>query len=361
MTAEYPAFENRIARAFSAVVLDKIAEHVKGSTLSGTQITALLAQIARRRKALYESGEVHAEQVRDEFLHDEKTRGDGHYDDCGCDYPDWHSQGGEVASAENHRPTGGNAGQVVKPEGLHAAQSPPPTTLMDLFPKGENMNPTETDKAKAGTKVEVVSEGISSEIMASALAQVRKQDREAKGIAKDALAELPVALTPADMERMADLAIARVKAFERVKKAILREGHHYIIACYSHPAQAKDEKTGRRAPYLNHDKRPGGKDCGEGQVMMKKNGSDALGNGFGVSVLPLSDTIIRDKEDKPIKAVVEIFAEWQRTRRFGRGTCTMDELKTEKTEHNMHEKAQTRAEKRGILAVLGSADPIADE
>jgi HKD family nuclease len=39
----------------------------------------------------------------------------------------------------------------------------------------------------------------------------------------------------------------------------------------------------------------------------------------------------------------------------------MDELKTEKTEHNMHEKAQTRAEKRGILAVLGSADPIADE
>jgi hypothetical protein len=194
------------------------------------------------------------------------------------------------------------------------------------------------------------------EVMETALAKGKAHHQEAQRTVEDALAPLPkLASSVAEIETLADIAIARVKAFEKVKKAILREGHHYIISCRAHPAQEKDARTGRRAPYVNHEKRPGGENCGEGQVMMKKPGADALGNGFGVSVRLLADNIT------PEKAVVEVEASWQGAVRFGRGTCFMSELMGEKTEHNMHEKAQTRAEKRAILAVLGSADPIADE
>ena len=233
-----------------------------------------------------------------------------------------------------------------------AAQSPASPT-----PSGESMKSIigEEDRAKAGTRAD--KEYVSPEIMEGALVAVRAQEDRAAQTAQEALAPIPrQPLTVEQIDAMADLAIARVKAFERVKKAILKEGRHYIIVCLDHPQEKKK-------PYVNHEKRPNAKDCGAGQVMMKKSGADTLGNGFGVSVTLLSDTLERDKEGRPIKAVVEVRAEWQGTQRFGRGTCTMDEILQEKgkTEHNLHEKAQTRAEKRGILAVLGSADPIADE
>ena len=246
-----------------------------------------------------------------------------------------------------------------------ASESTPPAHLPIPAPAA---NPTpqvmksmpekqERDEAKAGTKQDY----IAPEIMEGALEKVRGQERAAEGLARDALAVPERALTVEAIDRMADLAIARVKAFERVKAAILREGHHYVIACRAHPAQPKDERTGRRAPYVHHEKRPGAEGCGEGQVMMKKAGADTLGNGLGVSVSLLSDRIEPDKDGAPVKAIVEVRAEWQGTQRFGRGTATMSEILGDRTEHNLHEKAQTRAEKRAILAVLGSADPIADE
>src|SRR3990172_6414063 len=231
------------------------------------------------------------------------------------------------------------------------AANPTPQVMKSMPEKQER------EDAKAGTQAGIE---IAPEIMEGALAKVRTQEQEASGLAHDALAVPERALTVEAIERMADIAIARVKAFERVKAAILREGHHYVIACRTHPAQPKDERTGRRAPYVNHAKRPGAEGCGEGQVMMKKAGADTLGNGLGVSVSLLSDRIEPDKDGAPVKAIVEVRAEWQGTQRFGRGTATMSEILGDRTEHNLHEKAQTRAEKRAILAVLGSADPIAD-
>ena len=78
-------------------------------------------------------------------------------------------------------------------------------------------------------------------------------------------------------------------------------------------------------------------------------------------VVPMHEETERDEGGKVVKARYSVKALWNGRERPGEGTVHMDELHGERTEHNLRTKAQTRAEKRGILAVLGSADPIAED
>lgn len=339
MTAEYEAFENRIKRAGSNVNLDKIADHVAASTLSGKDRTALHFSIARRRKALYESGEVQAEQVRDEFLHDEKTRGDGRYDDCGCDYPDWHSQGGEDARDEKASLPGAD----LSSKASSAAKAPPPTPEYEYdyekdanerykdeqFPpykSGENMNEAKTGDAKAGT---ITTQEQSIEGLKDAAGMVKAQLQQERGLVPQSAAEDARMISFEDAEKM----ISAYKQFERIKKELLTLDKHYVMI----------EKGGKKVPHIN------------------REGALVLAARFSVHTPRPERELTLDKDGNLIRAEYRQSAIWAGREVTMTGACDMNELKGDKTYHNCVTKAETRAFKRAVLTVLGSADPIADE
>lgn len=157
---------------------------------------------------------------------------------------------------------------------------------------------------------------------------------------KEQAALVPATTPTADTARMitaedADRMIAAYKAFEKVKAALFREGTHYVLI----------EAGGRKVPHV------------------KKEGALVLAARFGVDIPhALTQREYEYDENRDIrKATVRMVAQWAGREVEMTGICNRNELRGEKTDHNVVTKAETRAYKRAVLAILGSADPIADE
>ena len=102
----------------------------------------------------------------------------------------------------------------------------------------------------------------------------------------------------------------------------------------------------------------------QGKPHIKKEGAYMLGAAFGVDVP--HELVEREIESDPttgevLRALFRMTARWQGREVTMTGACERKELQGEKTDHNVITKAETRCYKRVVLAVLGSADPIADE
>ncbi len=133
-------------------------------------------------------------------------------------------------------------------------------------------------------------------------------------------------LTQAD----ADRAIEAYEALERVKRAMLQEGRDYVII--------------------------------QGHPHMKKFGAVKLGAFFGVSTEILEEEREEDKKSgEVVRARYKVRASRGGREAVGIGICERREIQGEKTDHNVVTKAHTRALKRAILDLLGSADPIAED
>jgi hypothetical protein len=166
---------------------------------------------------------------------------------------------------------------------------------------------------------------IDQDTMKVAVKKHKQSVADADALAVDAQLPVPKGLaTVEDIENAVKLAKAWGKGYEEVKGALLKKDRDYVLI--------------------------------QGRPHIKKSGADKLAAAFGVNLAVLAEEYEPGK-----RAYFSIVARWNGRERTASGTVTWDELKVEKTEHNLRTKAQTRAEKRAILAVLGSADPAADE
>ena len=128
---------------------------------------------------------------------------------------------------------------------------------------------------------------------------------------------------------MADAAIESYRQFERVKSDILVEKRHFVTI--------------------------------QGHPHIKREGAIVLAAMFRVSTLPPTWELEYDDGGDLRKATATLKATWAGREVTMTGTCERRELQGDKTDHNVRAKAETRAFKRAVLAVLGSADPTTEE
>ena len=128
---------------------------------------------------------------------------------------------------------------------------------------------------------------------------------------------------------MADAAIESYRQFERVKSDILVEKRHFVMI--------------QNRPHI------------------KREGAIALAAMFRVSTLPPTWELEYDDGGDLRKATATLKATWAGREVTMTGTCERKELQGDKTDHNVRAKAETRAFKRAVLAVLGSADPTTEQ
>ena len=253
--------------------------------------------------------------------------------------------------------TGAETEASSRDKELPAAAKLPARDIM-----GENMESIEGERAKAGTKVEVVSSGIGDETLRAGLAAHKAQMPDPEMDRELALIPDAVLDTPQKLKHVADLAIAQYEQFERVKAAVLREGRDYVFICSTHrPSRDSPYKIGLHgiAPPL----------CTAGHIHVKIGGADKLGSLFAVRTTRDQEELLYEKPDgsgKLVRAKYVHTSRWNGRTASKVGVCEMSEV-YEKTEHNCMTKAESRSRRRAILAVLGGADaeadadPIADE
>ena len=139
-----------------------------------------------------------------------------------------------------------------------------------------------------------------------------------------------------------DAAIESFRQFERLKNGLFREGVHFVMI------QRKDRD---------------GRPVGEPIAHTKREGAWVLATRLRVDTPPPRyDFVYTQDNQTMLKVRVTQRAAWGGREVEATGTCERRELKPgSDSEHDLVTKAETRAYKRAVLMVLGSADPLAPE